>query len=231
MNTSKNTCEKECNKCNECRYINKKKKPIQSKNNNKIVVVAEPIRMSVSSQIGGPPSILQQLLDFQKIGIPVSNFTPINYPLPVPETNQPPNPVVDNIVNEQNNINRQAKPLAPSNIMPSSSPYQGFAQNQEVNQLNRKTLNDFDAIQDFGGNDAYRMKPRDEPDFRSQAGESVLFSDRRHPSALSKLELDALDFYEMTRPNKKDRRKFDEDDKELYNLGKKISMKQNKERK
>jgi len=223
-----NACEKDCNKCKSCKILHKK--PVKSvksvKSVNQPVPQYQPI-MYASSQIGAAPSILQQLLDFQKVNqVPLermqssSALNPSQIyqevrPLAVSPEYIRPNPTVDNIVKEQNSIKQLSKSLEPLSIPPSPAPYLGFSTNRAVNDLNMKVANSVFATKDFGGLDAYPDSPG------TVLESSIGYTKYRQP--LTDAEIQGLDFYYIQKNNKNNRKKFDTEDKEMYNLGKKVS--------
>lgn len=79
----------------------------------------------------------------------------VNEEAPLPEPMQaPPPPEMPNIVQEQNFVEQLARPPRAVPIDPSMPVYQGFAQNQAVNDLNRRQDMEVNAYNDFGGFDA-----------------------------------------------------------------------------
>ena len=77
----------------------------------------------------------------------------IEQPLEQPAPSPPP-PDLPNIVEEQNFVEQRARPLPMLPIGSSSSAYQGFSQNQSVNDLARQVDREVNAYADFGGDDA-----------------------------------------------------------------------------
>lgn len=210
-----NACEKDCNKCKACKILHKK--PVKTvKRVKPIILMSQPTMMSASPQIGAPPSILQQLLDFQK-ALPLERMqssSPMQPPQPYQEVKPlsvspeyiSPNPVIENIVKNPNVIKQM-----------SASPYQGFSINKSVNDLDKGVSEELLATKDFGGMDAYsRFQPPDSPG-------TVIETSTRYRKPLTDEEIESLEFYSIQKLNKTNRKKFDEDDKQMYNLGKKIS--------
>jgi hypothetical protein len=79
---------------------------------------------------------------------------------PLPEPIQaPPPPEMPDIVEEQNFVEQLARPPIAVPIDPSMPVYQGFAQNQAVNDLARQQDMEVNAYEDFGGYDA--QSPRE----------------------------------------------------------------------
>jgi hypothetical protein len=89
----------------------------------------------------------------------------VEEPLPEPIQERP-NPVMPDIVQEQNFVEQVARPPMAVPINQASPVVQGFAVNQARNDLDRQQDMELNAIQDFGGYDA--QSPR-EPDIPQEA--------------------------------------------------------------
>lgn len=82
----------------------------------------------------------------------------VEEPLPEP-IRELPNPVMPDIVEEQNFVEQLARPPVAFPIVPSTPTYEGFAVNQEQNDLARQQNVVLKAYEDFGGYDA--QSPRE----------------------------------------------------------------------
>jgi hypothetical protein len=82
----------------------------------------------------------------------------VEEPLPEP-IRELPNPVMPDIVEEQNFVEQLARPPVAFPIVPSTPTYEGFAVNQEQNDLARQQNVELKAYEDFGGYDA--QSPRE----------------------------------------------------------------------
>jgi hypothetical protein len=82
----------------------------------------------------------------------------VEEPLPEP-IRELPNPVMPDIVQEQNFVEQVARPPMAVPIVPSTPTYEGFAINQEQNDLARQQNVELKAYEDFGGYDA--QSPRE----------------------------------------------------------------------
>jgi hypothetical protein len=80
-----------------------------------------------------------------------SNQVEQNLPFVSPS---PPPPLEPEIVLEPNNIDFLSRPLNPEPISSASPVFQGFTENQAVNQLNEQIRLEKNAYSDFGGDDA-----------------------------------------------------------------------------
>jgi len=164
-----------------------------------------------------------------------------------------PPPLEPKIVLEQNNIDFLSRPINPIPISSASSVFQGFTENQSVNQLNEQVTKEVNAYDDFGGLDAQseaeKRASRLESNFYkylSSAGESMLESDEeksiargggggggegsptkgRRPNQLNDEELRQLFTYiKYEKMNKKERNQLPQIEQNLYEQGKKLNKK------
>lgn len=94
----------------------------------------------------------------------------VEQPLEQPAPSPPP-PDLPNNVEEQNFVEQRARPLPMLPIGSSSSAYQGFSQNQSVNDLARQVDREVNAYEDFGGDDAQADFQRRRQDHMSMGPE------------------------------------------------------------
>jgi len=164
-----------------------------------------------------------------------------------------PPPLEPKIVLEQNNIDFLSRPINPIPISYASSVFQGFTENQSVNQLNEQVTKEVNAYDDFGGLDAQseaeQRASRLESEFYNylrSAGESMSESDEeqsialggggggvegsptkgRRPNKLNDEELRQLFTYiKYEKMKKRERNQLPQSEQNLYEEGKKLNKK------
>jgi len=166
------------------------------------------------------------------------------------QTRPPPNPVQPDIVQEPVYLDRLSSPPIAVPIFPSSSPVQGFVQNEAVNDLAMDTDMELAATQDYGGEDAQsstiplRLQRENDKinDYKRQRDGELPFpsatpimsaggggpSNKGRPfTALTDVEKDSIMMYARYKYDKEGKSGFDETEKALYKRGNRL-LSQNK---
>lgn len=162
----------------------------------------------------------------------------------------PPNPGQPDIVQEPVYVDSLSSPPIAVPIFPSSSPYQGFTQNEAVNDLSRQVDMEVNAFEDYGGEDAQsptiplrlqrendkinEYKRQREGDLPFPSSIPIMSGGGGGPSnkgrpftALTDVEKEAVIMYARYKDDKRGKSDFTETERALYKRGNRL-LSQNK---
>ena len=210
-----------------------------------------PFRMAPFRNVMNPPPQLTPA-PFSNLESPPINQEQNIFTQPPPR----PNPVEPDIVQEPVYVDNVSTPPIAVPIFPSSSSYQGFVENQAVNDLSRQVDMEINAFDDFGGEDAQSptipmglQRQQDKVnEYKRQRENDLLYlssnlpfpsdnpmlgggggpSNKGRPfTALEAYEKDAIAFYARYKDDKEGRKSLSPAQQNEYKLGNRL-ISQNK---
>lgn len=132
-----------------------------------------------------------------------------------------PPPLEPEIVLEPNSIFMPSTPVSAYPIMSSSSPTQGFTQNQAVNQLDQQVGEELKAYDDFGGEDAQMRlgKQLSGGEYYQRQREMGMAAE-----SLSQQDIEAVQLYIYTKGKPEFLKGFTDEEREIYKRGRQLSQ-------
>jgi len=133
---------------------------------------------------------------------------------------QVPQPVLPDIILEPNRIFMPSTPAQAYPITPGGSIFQGFVENQAVNQLNEQVTKEVNAFEDYGGLDAQSDTERLRVGKQLSLGE---YYQTQMSQPLSNQQQDSLLLYFVNKMDPSDKKPLSKNDQKRYNEGERLA--------